>query len=70
MRTKPLTFATSREPLDADDWLHTVEKKLDIVRCSNLEKVLFASHQLEGPAEDWWENFKGTQEEDHMVYVG
>lgn len=67
MRTKPPTFATSKEPLDIDDWLHTIEKKLDIARYGNPEKVLYASRQLEGPIEDWWDNFKAAQEEDHIV---
>jgi hypothetical protein len=49
-RTKPPTFSHSIEPMDADDWLKTIEKKLQVVQCNNREKVLFASHQLEGPA--------------------
>jgi hypothetical protein len=32
--------------MDADDWLMTVEKKLQVVQCNNREKVLLASHQL------------------------
>jgi hypothetical protein len=43
-RTKPLTFSHSIEPMDADDWLKTVEKKLQVVQCNNKEKVLFAAH--------------------------
>jgi hypothetical protein len=27
-RTKPMTFSHSIEPMDADDWLKTIEKKL------------------------------------------
>jgi hypothetical protein len=30
--------------MDADDWLKTVEKKLQIVQCNNREKVMLASH--------------------------
>jgi hypothetical protein len=40
-RTKPLTFSHSVEPMDADDWLKTVEKKLQVAQCNNREKVLF-----------------------------
>ena len=29
--TKPLTFSHSIKPMDADDWLKTIEKKLQIV---------------------------------------
>jgi hypothetical protein len=48
-----LTFSHSVEPMDADDWLKTVEKKLQVVQCNNREKVLFVAHQLVGPAVDW-----------------
>jgi hypothetical protein len=53
--TKPPTFSHSIEPMDADDWLKTVEKKLQVVQCNNRERVLLASHQLTGPAADWWD---------------
>jgi hypothetical protein len=49
-RTKPPTFSHSVEPMDVDDWLKNIEKKLQVVQCNNREMVLFASHQLEGPA--------------------
>jgi hypothetical protein len=43
-RTKPPTFSHSIELMDADDWLKTIEKKLQVVQCNNHEKVMFASH--------------------------
>jgi hypothetical protein len=46
-RTKAPTFSHSVEPMDADDWLKTIEKKLQVVQCNNREKVLFASTS-------WW----------------
>jgi hypothetical protein len=51
-RTKPPTFSYAMEPMDADDWLKSVEKKLQVVHCNNHEKVLLASHQLSGPTAD------------------
>jgi hypothetical protein len=30
-RTKPPTFSHAMEPLDADDWLKSIEKKLQVV---------------------------------------
>jgi hypothetical protein len=54
-RTKPPTFSHSIDPMGADDWLKTIKKKLQAVQCNNREKVLFASHQLEGPTTDWWD---------------
>jgi hypothetical protein len=50
--TKPPTFSHYIKPMDVDDWLKIVEKKLQVVQCNNREKVLFAAHQLVGPAVD------------------
>jgi hypothetical protein len=35
-----------------------VEKQLDIAQCNDMEKVLYASGQLQGAAQDWWDSFK------------
>jgi hypothetical protein len=61
--TKPPTFSHSVEPMDADDWLKTIEKKLQVVQCNNRKKVMFASQQLEGPATDWWDAYVEAHEE-------
>jgi hypothetical protein len=43
--TKPPTFSQAVEPMDADNWLKSVEKELQVVQCNNCENVLLASHQ-------------------------
>jgi isochorismate synthase EntC len=50
--TKSPTFSHVVELMDADDWLKSIEKKLQLVQCNNHEKVLLASHQFLGPAAD------------------
>jgi hypothetical protein len=50
-------FTHASDPLEADDWLKVVEKQLNIAQCSDLEKVLYASGQLQGPAQEWWESY-------------
>ena len=60
MSHKPPTFSHSPDPLDADDWLKTVEKMLNITQCSDREKVLYASGRLEEPAADWWDAYTTT----------
>jgi hypothetical protein len=50
--TKPPTFSHPVEPMDAIDWLKSIEKKLQVVQCNDRENVLLASHQLSGPAAD------------------
>jgi hypothetical protein len=52
MSHNPPMFASSPDPLHADDWMKSVEKMLIIVQCSNREKVLYASSRLTGPAAD------------------
>ncbi|KAK1661366.1 hypothetical protein QYE76_049525 [Lolium multiflorum] len=51
--TNPPMFKTE-EPLDADDWLQTIENNLEVAGVEAAEKVLFATHYLSGPARAWW----------------
>jgi hypothetical protein len=46
--TRPTTFSQAKDPMEAEDWLNGVEKKLVIAQCTDHEKVLFATHQLFG----------------------
>jgi hypothetical protein len=66
-RTRPPTFSHSVEPMDVDDWLKTIEKKLQVVQCNNREKVLIASHQLEGLTIDWWDAYAEAHEEPESI---
>jgi hypothetical protein len=52
-RTKLPSFSHAVEPINADDWLKSVEKKLQVMQYNNHEKVLLASHQLSSPVDDW-----------------
>nr|CAH67706.1 H0512B01.1 [Oryza sativa] len=58
LRVRPPTFSSTTNPVEAGDWLHAVEKKLDLIQCTEQEKVSFASHQLHGPAAEWWDHFR------------
>jgi hypothetical protein len=53
--------------MDANNWLKSVEKKLQVVQCNNSEKVLLASHQLSGPATDWWDAYVEAHEESESI---
>jgi hypothetical protein len=53
LRTHPNTFSQAKDPMEVEDWLKSVEKKLEIAQCSNREKVLFIAHLLFGTAADW-----------------
>jgi hypothetical protein len=58
--TRPTTFSQAKDPMEAEDWLNGVEKKLVIAQCTDHEKVLFATHQLFGTASNWWETYYNT----------
>jgi hypothetical protein len=59
--SNPPTFTKSTEPLDADDWLRTIENKLEYVGVGENEKVLYATHFLAGAAGAWWENIRAIK---------
>jgi hypothetical protein len=53
--------------MDANDWLKTVEKKLQVIQCTNREMVLFAAPQLVGPTADWWDAYVEAHEEPETI---
>jgi hypothetical protein len=57
MSHHPLMFSHAVDPLDANDWLKVIGKKLDITQCNDQEKVLYALGRLKGSASDWWDAF-------------
>nr|AAO37503.1 retrotransposon protein, putative, Ty3-gypsy sub-class [Oryza sativa Japonica Group] len=61
LRVKPPTFSSTTNPIEAHDWLHAIEKKLNLLQCNEQEKVAFATHQLQGPASIWWDNYMVTR---------
>jgi hypothetical protein len=48
MRGHPPVFAHSSDPMDAEDWLRTVERELHTAQCNDREKVLYGPRQLRG----------------------
>jgi hypothetical protein len=65
--TKLPTLSHAVKPMDANDWLKSMEKKLQMVQCNNHEKVLLASHQLSRPATDWWDAYVEAHEEPKSI---
>ncbi|WP_428037109.1 hypothetical protein [Amphritea sp.] len=66
-RTKPPTFSHSIKPMDTDDWLKTIEKKLQVVQCNNRERVSFALQQLVDPVVDWWDAYVEAHKEPESI---
>jgi hypothetical protein len=53
-------FAHSSDPMDAEDWLRTVERELHTAQCDDREKVLYGPRLLRGAARSWWESYLAT----------
>jgi hypothetical protein len=64
---KPPTFASSPDPLHDDDWLKSMEKMLNIARCSDREKVLYAFVRLTSTAADWWDSYTAAHDADDTI---
>src|SRR3954467_12998489 len=56
--TNPPIFSKSKDPLDADDWLQTMENNLEVAGVETNEKVPFTTHYLGGDARAWWNSIR------------
>ncbi|XP_062213789.1 uncharacterized protein LOC133914790 [Phragmites australis] len=54
---KPPTFNNTEDPLEADDWLRAITRKLMVINCEGQERVNLAAHQLTRSVAKWWENY-------------
>ncbi|KAK1667366.1 hypothetical protein QYE76_055525 [Lolium multiflorum] len=67
--TNPPVFSKTEEPLDADDWLQTMENNLEVARVEANEMVLFATHYLAGPARAWWTSTRAMNGGQFMTWA-
>ncbi|KAK1608761.1 hypothetical protein QYE76_032434 [Lolium multiflorum] len=67
--TNPPVFSKTEEPLDADDWLHTMENNLEVAGVEANDKVLFATHYLAGPARAWWTSARALNAGQMMTWA-
>jgi hypothetical protein len=65
--THPSLFSEGKDPLEADDWLHTTESKFSLLHCTEYQKNLYAAQQLKGPAEAWWASYTAALPADYHV---
>jgi hypothetical protein len=68
LRGHPPTFSHAADPLQADDWLRSVERQLDFAQCDDRERVLYAAGQLRGSALDLWESYP-ARDRDALTWV-
>jgi hypothetical protein len=56
MDTRTPIFKEATEPLDAEEWINTTEDKFRVLRMTEVLKIKYAAHQLQGPAGMWWKH--------------
>ena len=60
-------FAHSADPMDAKDWLRTVEWELHTVQCNDRENILYGPRLLRGATQSWWESYLATHADPEIV---
>jgi hypothetical protein len=58
MDTRPSIFKEAVEPLEANEWINTMEQKFRLLRLLDNLKIEYAAHQLQGPTGMWWSHFR------------
>jgi chloramphenicol O-acetyltransferase len=43
LMTHPPLFSGVKDPLEVDDWLHTIKSKFDPLHCIKYQKTLYAA---------------------------
>jgi hypothetical protein len=54
-KLKPPTFDHADNPIEADDWLLGMKRRLELVKCTDKEGLNIATLQLRGVASSWWD---------------
>ena len=67
MDTKPPSFREAEEPLQAEEWLNTVEQKFHLLRLTEGLKAEYAAHQLQGLGGIWWNQHREALPVNTMV---
>ena len=52
-------FKGGVDPIQTEEWLRQIEKKLDVMECTENQRVSFTFFISKGKAERWWEMVKG-----------
>jgi hypothetical protein len=60
MDTRPPIFKEEAQPLDAEEWINTIEDKFHVLRMIEVLKTEYAAHRLQGPVGMWWKHHRTT----------
>ena len=58
---KPTVFERSPKPIDAKEWLSSIQLIVDFMELNDREKALRASHILKKEAKYWWESINARR---------
>jgi hypothetical protein len=58
--THPPVFTKVMDLLEADSWLHMTEAKFDLLRCSEMQKMLFLAQHIHRSVSAWWVTYTST----------
>ncbi|XP_057982355.1 uncharacterized protein LOC131167573 [Malania oleifera] len=50
----PSAFPGSADPIMVENWMQEIEKILELLHCSDEQKVLYVTFKLMGEVEQWW----------------
>jgi hypothetical protein len=53
MDIRPPIFKEATEPLDAEEWINTMEDQFCVLRLTEVLKTEYDAHQLQGPTGMW-----------------
>ena len=56
----PPTFKSTKDPIEADNWLKEIERLFRAMEVSDGQRVILAVFVLKGDALEWWESIERT----------
>ena len=66
---KPPSFEGFTNPLDAEEWLSSMETILDFMELGDREMIICAAFMLKREARYWWESVKARRNVRTMLWA-
>ena len=60
MRFNPPHYKGSSAPEDAEFWVQEIKQLFSLLECPDKERVVLATHVLQGATGDWWRLVRRT----------
>ncbi|KAL5540354.1 hypothetical protein UlMin_043023 [Ulmus minor] len=66
---KPAEFEGSTNPLDAEEWISSIQTIMEFMELNDRERVFCASYMLKKEARYWWESVKARRDVQLMTWA-